>query len=120
MLTFPLYHRAFPTQTFYLSRFWHSFGALISIAFVVYFSLPAAFTAGAYRKEVEEGTLDVLSTVPGVRRYHSMISWCLCCALWTILSALPCWVFFTIVLGNPILACIPVVCMTIFGISLGK
>ena len=38
---------------------------MITTALVVYFSLPAAVTAGAFRREVAGGQLDSLSTLPG-------------------------------------------------------
>jgi hypothetical protein len=51
-----------PQQTF-----WHVYGSMITTALIVYFSLPAAVTAGAFRREVAGGQLDSLSTLPGVR-----------------------------------------------------
>ena len=45
--------------------FWHVYGSMITTALVVYFSLPAAVTAGAFRREVAGGQLDSLSTLPG-------------------------------------------------------
>jgi hypothetical protein len=39
---------------------------MITTALIVYFSLPAAVTAGAFRREVAGGQLDSLSTLPGV------------------------------------------------------
>jgi hypothetical protein len=45
--------------------YWHVYASMITTALVVYFSLPAAVTAGAFRREVAGGQLDSLSTLPG-------------------------------------------------------
>ena len=51
--------------------FWHVYGSMVATALIVFFSLPAAVTAGAFRREVAGGQLDSLSTLPGtVMSYH--------------------------------------------------
>ena len=66
----PLYHRAFPTHRYEQSTFWHVYGSMIATALIIYFSLPAAVTAGAFRREVGGGQLDSLSTLPGTASLH--------------------------------------------------
>ena len=85
----PIYHRAFPTHRYEQDLYWHAYGTLITIAFIVYICLPAAVTSGACQREFEDGTLDVLSTV-GVRCYHNGLAWLLSSVLWSTLSTVPC------------------------------
>jgi hypothetical protein len=61
----PLYHRAFPTHRYEQQTFWHVYGSMITTALIIFFSLPAAVIAGAFRREVGGGQLDSLSTLPG-------------------------------------------------------
>ena len=39
---------------------------MVATALIVFFSLPAAVTAGAFRREVAGGQLDSMSTLPGI------------------------------------------------------
>ena len=55
--------------------FWHVYGSMIATALIVFFSLPAAVTAGAFRREVAGGQLDSLSTLPGIIISHCIISY---------------------------------------------
>lgn len=101
------------------SLFWHTFGALTSIGLILFFSLPAAITAGEYCRERAIGLLDVLSTLPGVRRVHSLAGWCMAGALWAGLCALLAWAFFAAVLKHtsPLL---PAVTLLLLGLTLCK
>ena len=94
------------------------FGTLISIAITIYFSLPAAITTSAFRRECSDGHIDVLSTLPGVFEYHSLFAWCLSCSIWVALSTLCAYFFFFLVLkqSNP---SIPALACYFFGVALG-
>ena len=141
---FPLYHRAFPTQYYfqvfpdstvidlvselliagcmhiiYQGVYWHVFGTLITIALTVYFSLPAAITTSAFRREISGGHIDVLSTLPGVCEFHSMISWCTSCLIWVALSTVCAYAFFSNVLAQSN-AFVPVLACFLYGVALGK
>ena len=57
---------------------------MITTALVVYFSLPAAVTAGAFRREVAGGQLDSLSTLPGQSSLTDTSGCDLsCCKIWS-------------------------------------
>lgn len=76
----PLYHRAFPTHRYEQQTFWHVYGSMITTALIIFFSLPAAVTAGAFRREVGGGQLDSLSTLPGFfgshRKFRNLYLFC--------------------------------------------
>ena len=114
----PLYHRAFPTHMYIQQTYWHSFGSMIAALLIIFFSLPAAVIAGAFRREAEEGQLDILSTLPGVLCTHSAVAWTLCCLSWTLVSFLCCWVFFALVLRHSY-SVLPAVCLLLCGAALG-
>jgi hypothetical protein len=117
-LNTPLYHRAFPTHRYEQQTFWHVYGSMIATALIVYFSLPSAVTAGAFRREETGGQLDSLSTLPGLRAVHSAAAWCLCSAFWSLFSFIVCLVFFLAVLTHTN-ALIPAFSLFLCGLSLG-
>ncbi len=99
--------------------FWHVFGVLVTIALTVYFSLPAALVAGAYRREQTSGLLDILSTFPSVKHFHSLAAWCMCCAFWVCASFVVTLLFFAAVLEETN-AFVPAVVLLLFGCALGE
>jgi hypothetical protein len=100
LLNAPLYSRAFPTHRYEQALFWHGFGAMISIALILYVTLPPAVTAGFFRREAAGGQLDVLSTLPGVRQYYSAAAWALSSAIWSLLSFCAVYLFFFLTLKH--------------------
>jgi ABC-type multidrug transport system ATPase subunit len=113
----PLYHRAFPTHHYEQSVFWHTFGAIMTIALAIYFSIPAAIIGGAYRKEMSGGHLEVISTFPLLRQYHSAIAWCISGSVWVMTSALVAYGFFVMTLSHSY-SLIPCVGLLLFGMTL--
>ena len=114
----PLYHRAFPTHRYVQQTYWHVYASMITTALVVYFSLPAAVTAGAFRREVAGGQLDSLSTLPGLRAVHSAAGWYLCGAAWSTISFLFCYTFFYFILEYTN-SMVPALNLYLCGLSLG-
>lgn len=117
-LSVPIYHRAFPTHRYEQAVYWHGFGSMITTTLIVFFSLPAAVTSGAFRREIQGGQIDVLSTLPGVLSVYSAAAWCVCCAVWTLFSACVCWLFFFLVLDHSY-SYIPALCLLLCGLALG-
>lgn len=115
----PIYHRAFPTHPYQQQLFFHTFGSILSITLIIFFSLPAAVIGGSYLKEVSGGHLDVLSTYPQLRQYHSSLAWCLCGMLWVFASFFVTWIFFLCILTHSS-ALIPSLALLFCGWSLGK
>lgn len=116
----PLYHRAFPTHMYMQQTYWHSFGSMIAAFLIIFFALPAAVTSGAFRREAEEGQLDVLSTL-SPKMGTSAVSasaWMLCCFAWNLLSFFCCWVYFALVLRHSY-SVLPAVCLLLCGTALG-
>jgi hypothetical protein len=78
--------------------FWHTLAQVLIPLLIVLFSLPAAITAGYFRNEVLNGQLDILSTIPLLKTYHSALAWCICAWIWILFLYMTCWVFFSLTL----------------------
>ena len=78
---------------------------MLTIGFVILMSLPAAIAVGEYRKEVNAGHTELLSTLIGVHHIHTVIAWLLCSILCTILLSIPCALCFHTILSvtNPMI-----------------
>jgi len=118
-ISVPIYHRAFPTHRYEKKLFFHTFGSVLSITLIIFYSLPAAVIGGSFLKEVSGGHLDVMSTYPLVRHYHSAIAWCICGMVWVCLLFLSTWIFLLSILSFSS-ALIPAVTLLLCGWCLGE
>jgi hypothetical protein len=62
----PLYDRAYPTRGYAKDIFWHNLGTILSVALVIYFSIPAAVMAKEFSTDALNGQFDSLLTLPGI------------------------------------------------------
>lgn len=66
--------------------YWHAFGSLLTIGIIIYFAIPAAIASSSFSKERNNGVLDILSTLPNVHIFHSILAW-LCCEIFWVLTS---------------------------------
>lgn len=91
----------------------------MTIALIVFFTLPTAIALGEFKREWEEGQLDMLSTLPSVCILHSAVAWCGVAAVGVAVLALLGLLFFhTILVKSNIL--IPILGLVLMSFSLGK
>lgn len=99
--------------------FWRSFGDIVTIAFVILLSTPAAISASEYEKELATGRLEVLSTLPGVLPVHSAMSWIIVSAVYSLPLAIISAVFFWSTLYH-VSFMMPFVLLVLYSVALGK
>lgn len=114
----PLYHRAFPTHEYETITYWHSYYGMITISLLLYFCLPAAVTAGSFWREVSNSQIEVLSTLRGVKPWHSVFSWLLCSQVYLLISLVITLSFFAyaFVYSTSI---VPAINLYLYGVALG-
>jgi hypothetical protein len=112
----PVLLRALPTRAYHQRAFWHSFGDIIAITFVVLFSLPAGVVVGEYCREVQRGHAELLSTVTGVAPEHNAVAWLLCGACCVGMVALPCYLCFALILCHTS-ALLPTLHLCLYGVA---
>jgi hypothetical protein len=91
----------------------------MTIALILFFTLPGAISLGSFKREWTDGQLDVLSTMPEVSILHSMMAWCLMTVLGAVLFGVLGFFFFNIILSTG-RASIVVLGLMLLAISLGK
>lgn len=116
-LSIPFYNRAYPTHRYSQNLFWHVYASMLPTVLILFFSIPAAVCAGAFWREYSGSQLEVLCTLPGIKVYHSVISWCICCSLWAFFYFMVSFMFFILVLKYDS-AVIPSLTLLLCGIAL--
>ena len=91
---------------------------MATAALILLFSVPSAVVAGAFCKELAEGHIDVLCSLPDVKVVHSAVAWCVSGCVWLAITALACLGFFWVILKHTS-ALIPTVTLTLCGLALG-
>ena len=91
----------------------------MTIALIILFVIPSAIALGCLKQEATNGQLDVLSTIPYVKSIHSVIAWNAVglCGIFT--YGITGMIFFKLILVKSSLL-IPIVGLSLMGISLGK
>jgi hypothetical protein len=86
---------------------------------LLYFSIPSAIVSGNLNKEQQGGQMDVLSTLLGVKTFHSICGWWACAAMWLCVSLAGSLLFFGAVMRatNPL---IPSIVLMLFGLTMCK
>lgn len=118
-ISVPLYDRAYPTRGYAKDLFWHNLGQILSVALIMYFSVPSAMTAKEFTRDALTGPFDSILTLPG------MTMKVLCTAYVTtswVISTLPFWLilgFCSIILKftSP---WIPAISLLLMSMSLGS
>lgn len=90
----------------------------MTIALTVLFSLPAAVVIGNFQREILEGHIDMLSTLPNITALHSLLAWCVASWYWLMALSFCTVLFFHGIFQycNPLL---PSLALCLLGISLG-
>ena len=118
-ISVPLYDRAFPTRGYAKDLFWHNLGQILSVALIIYFSVPATMTAMEFSRDALTGQFDSLLTLPGVTMPVLCTSYIAASWITSILPFGLVWVLFTIILKStsPL---IPAVALLLMSVSLSS
>lgn len=118
-ISVPLYDRAYPTRGYAKDLFWHNLGTVLSVALIIYFSVPAAMSAKEFSRNALKGHFDSLLTLPGITvKILSTSSVVSCCVLSLLPFALALALFSIIVkFTSP---AIPAFALLVMSFSLGS
>lgn len=94
------------------------FGTILTPALIIFASLPAAITIGHLQTEILCGHLDILATLPGLTRLHSILAWLASSGYWILFNAASSFAYFQLVLrgSDP---WVPTLALLLLGIALG-
>jgi ABC-type lipoprotein export system ATPase subunit len=96
----PIYHRSLNLHSYKQKVYWHSYSIVITSILILYFAIPGTVIAGLFWSEVSCGHIDVLSTLPGIKVWHSAFAWILTSLIWLFISFIFCWSYFCIIFVN--------------------
>jgi hypothetical protein len=115
----PLYDRAYPTRGYAKDLFWHNLGIILSVALIVYFSVPAAIAAKEFSRDALTGQFDSLLTLPGITVPVICTSSVAACWITSLMPFTLVFLLFLIILKftSPL---IPALALLLMSVSLGS
>jgi ABC-type nitrate/sulfonate/bicarbonate transport system ATPase subunit len=118
-ISVPLYDRAYPSRGYAKDLFWHNLGTILSVALIIYFSVPAAMAAKEFCNDALKGQFDSLQTLPGVTMHVLCTTSVAACWLTSLFPFVLVYVMFVIMLQftSPI---IPSLALLLMSFSLGS